>query len=214
MATKIPNRISVLGGSTVYGQGDPIGGGFVARLRAWHEPKDLTLHRVFNLGVGGDAVAEMLQRGPREAVARRTDFILLYPGLNDTRRKGDRTGPPQTSPVQFEATLRSLLVELQRVAPVAMMSAVPPDESRTSPFFGKWFFTRADAELSTATVARVASEFAIPYLPLFERWSGRADLNQMLADGLHCNGEGHQLLFEAVQSFLGEMFTVSADKLT
>jgi len=31
----------------------------------------------------------MLARGPEECRARRPDLIILYPGLNDTRRIGE-----------------------------------------------------------------------------------------------------------------------------
>lgn len=172
------------------------------RLRAWHESQDVQSHRVFNLGVGGDGVLELLDRGPREAAVRRPDLILLYPGLNDTRRIRDAKAPPQTAPEVVEAQLRILLTELKSWAPVAMMSAVPVDESRTSPFWGKWFFTQEDAAQMTQIVSRCAEATGTLYLPLFERWNIRPDMPALLADGLHCNAKGHEMLFNEVRDFL------------
>jgi lysophospholipase L1-like esterase len=102
----IPKRIVVIGGSTVHGQGDPDGGGFVARLRRWHETLIVDSNRVFNLGIGGDGVCEMLARGPGECRVRRPDLIILYPGLNDTRRVGGPDAPPQHSFESIRETLK------------------------------------------------------------------------------------------------------------
>jgi len=60
----IPRRIVVIGGSTVHGQGDPERGGFVSRLRQWHETSNVESNRVFNLGIGGDGVVRCLPEAP------------------------------------------------------------------------------------------------------------------------------------------------------
>jgi lysophospholipase L1-like esterase len=200
----IPKRICVIGGSTVHGQGDPEEGGFVARLRSWHESANPEQHRVFNLGIGGDALKEMLCRGRRECLARRPDLILLYPGLNDTRRLERIDAPLQTSFEDVREQLSKLIEQLRDVAPLVVMSAVPIDESRTSPFRGNWFFRMNDALEMVKTVSAAAITAEIPYIPLFESFEKRDDLHQLLADGLHCNGGGHQIIFQKVQEFLME----------
>ena len=202
----IPNRIVVLGGSTVHGQGDPAGGGFVARLRAWHESARPETNRVFNLGVGGDAVAEMLARGPAEVSARRAELIILYPGLNDIRRVGSKLQPMQTALDVFRQDLQKLIGAIRPIAPLVIMSAIPPDELRTLPFRGKWFFCRNDSAEVAKIVSTIAEELKLPYLPIFEHWQNRPNLNDLLEDGLHCNGQGHQLLFEELRSLLQEHF--------
>lgn len=197
-----------MGGSTVHGQGDPEGGGFVARLKSWHESADPIKNRVYNLGIGGDAVAEMLARSGVEVPARRPELILLYPGLNDTRRTGDRTSPPQTEFSDVRSKLKQLITNLNKMAPVILLSSVPPDETRTSPFRGKWFFRRDDASQMTKIVSALAVECEVTYFPIFERWIELANLNSLLADGLHCNASGHQLLFEELAGFVAQKFVV------
>jgi lysophospholipase L1-like esterase len=202
----IPKRIVVIGGSTVHGQGDPEGGGFVARLRRWHETSSVESHRVFNLGIGGDGVREMLARGPEECRARRPDLIILYPGLNDTRRIGGRGAPQQNSFETIRETLNRLVAQLRSIAQLAVLSAVPIDESRTSPFCDKWYFRMDDAVRMAALVADVCRSTETPHLPLFEAWSNRTDLEELLADGLHLNSFGHELLFREVSALLETLF--------
>ncbi len=202
----IPNRIIVIGGSTVYGQGDPHGGGFVGRLRAWHEGSSPEVNRVFNLGIGGDGVTEMLFRGSAEISARRAELIILYPGLNDTRRIGSKNNPTQTELNYFESTLLNLITTLLTQAPLVLMSPVPIDEQKTCPYRSKWFFTQNDAAEIANIISRLAKELNIPYLPVFETWIRRSNLKNLLEDGLHCNSEGHQLLFGELQALLNETY--------
>jgi lysophospholipase L1-like esterase len=88
----------------------------VARLRRWHETSNVESHRVFNLGIGGDGVREMLARGSEECRARRPDLIILYPGLNDSRRIGEPGAPQQNSFETIRETLNRLVAELRSIA--------------------------------------------------------------------------------------------------
>ena len=81
----LPHRIVAFGASSIHGVGDPEGGGFVGRLRAWHESQH-EKNLVFNLGVPGDMTAGMLTRFIPEVKFRSPDLILFYFGLNDVRR--------------------------------------------------------------------------------------------------------------------------------
>ncbi len=55
-------------------------------------------------------------------------------------------------------------------------------------------------------VAEVCRVTDTPHMPLFETWAGRADLKDLLADGVHLNSAGHELLFQELTSFLCELF--------
>ena len=166
-------------------------------------------NRVFNLGVGGDGVVEMLTRGPEECRARRPDLIVLYPGLNDTRRVGGPEVPPQHSFESVRKTLGTLISELGQISPLVVFSAVPVDESRTSPFWGKWYFRMSDAATMAEVVAEVCRVTDTPHMSLFETWASRADLKDLLADGVHLNSAGHELLFQELTSFLCGLFTAN-----
>jgi lysophospholipase L1-like esterase len=117
--------------------------------------------------------------------------------------------PQQTSFEETNLLLQELFESLQRVAPLIVMSAVPIDESRTSPFLGKWFFRSDDAREMVKIVSDVATKSSVPYIPIYETFVTRNDLNELLADGLHCNVMGHDVLFQAVQKFLETRFIPS-----
>ncbi|WP_438822824.1 hypothetical protein [Planktothrix pseudagardhii] len=54
----LPMRIVALGDSLIYGFGDPVGGGWVERLRRlWMSPNHPG-HALYNLGVRGNGVAK------------------------------------------------------------------------------------------------------------------------------------------------------------
>src|SRR3989344_1664180 len=61
----IPKRIAAIGASYCEGKVDPEGGGFVGRLRSWHESFIQDNH-VFNLGISGDTTSDMLKRLEKE----------------------------------------------------------------------------------------------------------------------------------------------------
>ena len=206
----LPARIVFLGGSTVHGEGDPEHGGFVSHFKAWHETAKPAKHRVFNLGVGGDTVADMLSRGPSECQARRPNLVVLYPGLNDSRRRGSVSEAPATSLDQFTTTLHTLIKALGGISPTLVMSSVPPDESRTNPFRGGYFFSESDAYEITRAIASICSSPETYYFPLFERWCNQQDRKDLLLDGLHCNAQGHRELFKELRLFLTEKFEVNA----
>ena len=87
-----PLKVIALGDSLVYGFGDPVGGGWVERLRRyWMETDD---HILYNLGIRGDRVAQVSERLEQEfryrgEIRNRVpDLILLSVGVNDTTRLG------------------------------------------------------------------------------------------------------------------------------
>lgn len=197
-----PHRVVIIGGSTVYGEGDPAGGGFVGRFRAKFE----TLHernRVFNLGIGGDTVAMIRKRAVSEVQARRAELIICYPGLNDIKRVGSAKSP-HSCLITFQREFKSLLEELVFIAPTIVMTAVPIDELRTQPFREDMFFLETDAEEITGLVKGIASNLEVPVFDIFTNWINRPNRRDLLADGLHCNEQGHSLLADELMFFLSQ----------
>jgi len=108
-----------------------------------------------------------------------------------------------------QIALARLVAELRNIAQLTILSAVPIDESRTSPFWGKWYFRMDDAATMAVLVADECRSTGTPYLPLFETWSGRTDPKALLADGLQLNSFGHESLFQEVSAFLQRLFAQS-----
>ncbi len=58
-----PLKIVALGDSLIYGFGDPLGGGWVERLRRqWMMESETTGHVLYNLGIRGNRVAQVSDR--------------------------------------------------------------------------------------------------------------------------------------------------------
>lgn len=201
---KAPQRIAFVGGSSIYGQGDPSGGGFVGRFRATFEPKS-ELHRVYNLGVGGDTVPMMLARAPLEVRARRADLIFCYPGLNDSRRIGSASAGTLDLK-HFTSNLEALITALSEVAPTVLMTSIPIDEEKTLPYRTDMYFVEADAQTLTEIVRETAQRLRIPCFDIYASLIALPARKTLLADGLHANAEGHSLVAQKLLAFYEEHF--------
>ena len=210
----VPARIVAFGSSSVYGRGDPDGGGFVGRLRRWHEERKSS-NSVYNLGMVGDTAHGMVSRFAGEVSIRKPDLILFYPGINDIRRVGSEDAPMASSAKQFRLDISSILDSALEIAPTIMISSIPMDEARTRPWresgSRKLFFLNEDAINFTDIGRFLCHERKITYFGVFESWSTHFDSATLSADGLHGTPQAHAKLFEELKAFLSNMFREEKD---
>jgi len=201
----MPSRIVAFGSSSVKGRGDPDRGGFVGRLSNWHtalNPSNLT----FNLGLVGDSTSKMVGRLLHEAPNCKPDLVILYPGLNDCRRR-TRSDKPVLTDDEFRKNLSALLEHSSALAPTILVSAFPIDESRTTPWAeSKQFYLLADTTRFTDIGREVCQEAKVCYLPIYETWIKHADFAELSIDGLHGTPEAHELLFNELRELISDMF--------
>jgi lysophospholipase L1-like esterase len=205
-ATTQPLKIIALGDSIIYGFGDPVGGGWVERLRrSWMVPGSLG-HAVYNLGVRGDGVQQVAQRLEHEFRHRGElrnrvpDLIILSCGVNDSARAGKPDGRHLLEFEQYVERFGSLLAQAQSLCPVLVVGMVPVNEAKM-PFLDCLYYTHAD-QFRYKEAARAACEARqIPYLDVFEQWMNRGiawSQAQLLEDGLHPNVPGYEALLDDV----------------
>lgn len=205
----VPLRIVALGDSLVYGYGDPEGGGWVERLRrSWMDPSQPG-HALYNLGIRGDGVNQVLQRLDGEFCNRgelrnkMPDRILLSVGLNDSARLGKPDGRNLTEINAFQAALEALLDKAQQYCPVCFVGMVPTDPAKM-PFLDCLYYTSLD-QYRYKEVTRLACDRRnIPYLDLFDRWLSRGEAwwkPRLSSDGLHPNSLGYEAILQDVQSW-------------
>ncbi len=201
----IPSRIVIFGSSSVQGRGDPEGGGFVGRLRRWHE--GLAEENVtFNLGLSGDTTSRMLVRFEPEVSIRRPGLIVLYPGLNDCRRTAI-TASPALPAQEFHDNISALVARSVSIAPTLFVSAFPVDESRTRPWRSSGlYYLASDATLYSKIGREVCTAAGVIYLPIFEEWSTRADASTLSLDGLHGTPSAHALLASELRDLICAKF--------
>jgi len=199
-----PLKVVALGDSLVYGFGDPIGGGWVERLRrSWMEADD---HILYNLGIRGDRVAQVSERLEQEfryrgEIRNRVpDLILLSVGVNDTPRLGRPDGKSFTDFELFQTQIIGLLEQAQQLCPILFVGMVPVNEEKM-PFLDCLYFNHFDQYRYKEFTKHACQARHIPYLDLFELWQHRGDewvRSHLGDDGLHPNVAGYKALLDDV----------------
>jgi lysophospholipase L1-like esterase len=202
--TPHPLKIVALGDSLVYGYGDPVGGGWVERLRRlWMGSSD---HALYNLGIRGDRVIQVSERLEQEFRLRGEirnrlpDRIFLSVGVNDTARLGRPDGRTYTDLDLFRSQVEHLLDRARSLCPVFYVGMVPVDE-RKMPFLDCFYFNHLDQYRFKEATKQACLEKEIPYLDLFDLWMARGDdwcRSCMMDDGLHPNVKGYQTILQDV----------------
>lgn len=201
----IPKRIVVLGSSSVYGTGDPTGG-FVAKLRTWSEAKN-SQNLVYNLGVWGDTTENMIARLKTELQPRRPQLTILYPGLNDIRRVGSSSADNHLSIRSYETLITEMLTTTSAHSQVLVMSAIPFDEKRTTPYAqSDWYYLIEDAQHYMQVLENTCVRTKVQFLNVFKRWASEKDFAYLAPDGLHPSVIGHERLFSEVRDYLSATY--------
>ena len=198
-------RIVALGDSLVYGYGDPVGGGWVERLRRqWMAQENG--HVLYNLGVRGDRthqVAERLEGEYRyrgELRNRLPDVIMLSVGVNDSARLRRSNGRLFTDFETYQQEIENLLDKAQQLCPVYFVGMVPVDEEKM-PFIDCFYFNHFDQYRYKEITKKACHSRSIPYLDIFDLWLGRGEnycKSRLINDGLHPNVKGYESLYEDI----------------
>lgn len=206
-AVAVPSlKVVALGDSLIYGFGDPVGGGWIERLRRNWMQSSGPDYALYNLGIRGDGVKQVAQRLESEFRQRGElrnrvpDLMILSVGVNDSARLGRSQGRNFTDLARFEAEMIALLEQAQRLCPTLFVGMVPVDEAKMP--FQKCFYYNHGDQFRYKEVTRLACQhFQIPYLDVFSQWLGRGTdwwRSQLSDDGLHPNVSGYQSLLEDV----------------
>ncbi len=199
-------KIIVLGDSLIYGFGDPVGGGWVERLRRQWMSLNHPHHALYNLGIRGNGVAQVAQRLDHEfrhrgeLRNRLPDLIILSVGVNDSPRLGHPTGKSFLELNQFQLQLNHLLDHAQNLCPVLFIGMVPVNEKRM-PFLNCFYYNHADQYQYKETTRQACETRQIPYLDLFDIWLKRGEHwidSHLCNDGLHPNVQGYQALLQDI----------------
>lgn len=201
-----PLKLVVLGDSLIYGFGDPEGGGWVERLRRQWMLPDSPGHVIYNLGVRGDGVKQVLERIEQEFRRRGElknrvpDAIILSVGVNDSARLGRPDGRNFTAFDPFQTELANLLDQAQRLCQVLFVGMVPVNEAKM-PFLDCFYYNHADQYHYKEATRLACLKRQIPYLDVFEIWRSRGTdwcHQHLCEDGLHPNVSGYRALLQDV----------------
>ncbi len=201
-----PLKIIAVGDSIIYGFGDPVGGGWIERLRrSWMIPGSLG-HALYNLGVRGDGVQQVSTRLESEFRLRGElrnrlpDLLILSVGTNDSARLARVDGRNFTDFDLFCDEIDRLLDQAVQLCPVLFVGMVPVDESKM-PFLNCFYYNHAD-QFRYKEATRLACEAKqIPYLDVFSQWQAQGSAwcgDRVTKDGLHPNVVGYEAILDQV----------------
>ncbi|WP_226648850.1 GDSL-type esterase/lipase family protein [Microbulbifer variabilis] len=206
MTRRTPKKIAFIGSSSIYGRGDTELGGFVQRFRFRFEPLN-PKNLVYALGIFGENVVSLTQRVSSELSVRRPHLIGLYPGFNDICRIGGEESENTVALDFFRQSILELLQASRKIAPSFVMTGIPFDERRTTPYRDSdSYFFQKDAQLYSQVVREVALSEGTPVLDFESLWGPLEIIPLLSEDGLHANPVGHQLLCEQTWDYISENY--------
>lgn len=203
----IPRRIVAIGTSAFFGVGDPLHGGFIGRLKQWHESKGDD-NEFYNLGLSrekiGETTNEILERLVPESKVREPQLILLTSGINDIRRHGNPTAPSLTSLEQFETNIHDMIVKTKSVAKDCIFIGTSPIKDKHDRSDN--YLLSEDAKTYALVVKKVCEEENVPYFDLYPLFPEETYEQFVTPDGVHPNEKAHEIIFEKLKEFLLKLY--------
>ena len=211
-------NILIFGDSITYGVLDTKGG-WVARLKEFVDEKILDsignghgeyYRAIYNLGIPGDKIEDLLKRINIEAASRLDEpeynietRMVFAIGTNDSQWLF-KESKPRVTIEQFEKNLNQLIAEARKyVKEIIFVGLLPVDEAKTDPV--PWnqlkSYRNTLVKKYNDVIERVAKKEGIYFIEIFNLFSGK-DYKSLMIDGLHPNNEGHKVMFEVVKDDL------------
>lgn len=200
--------IGIWGASNEWGHFDPMGGGWVNRLRNYCEqfaskdPSNKNYARIYNLGISGDTSTDLLKRFPIEAAARKPNVVIFAIGTNDAQYV-DTEDNPRTPLPQFRNNITTLItLARQYTNTILFKGLLGVDESKTTPiaWYMHHFYTNKRLILYDSVIENMCKKNNVQYIPLRDILSPTD-----FFDGLHPNSHGHEKIFFHIRNFLIEL---------
>lgn len=201
-------RVLIFGDSITQGLFDTKGG-WVNRLAVKYQEAALKnlagdWHEIFNLGVSGDTVQDVIDRVENETKARIWEnnpiAIVVAVGINDSRLISNRVF---TEEYKFQEQCEKLVDIVTRISDQSLfvgLSAV--DEKLTNPWefsTGKEQFLNNRINLFEDCIKQVCEQKNVRFVPIHDMFIGQLGGNHaLLSDGLHPDEAGHALLYEMI----------------
>lgn len=201
-----PLKVVALGDSLVYGYGDPVGGGWIERLRRQWMADHENGHVLYNLGIRGDRVSQVAERLEAEFRYRGElrnqvpDLIILSVGVNDSPRLGRSDGRLFTDFEIFEQQINHLLNRAKQLCPVIFVGMVPVDEEKM-PFLNCFYYNHFEQYRYKEVTKKACENYNVSYLDIFDLWLGRGKdwlRSRLSSDGLHPNVAGYESLLKDI----------------
>lgn len=188
-------NICIFGDSIAWGFYDPIGGGWVTRLKNYYmKCSDVC---VYNLGISGASTETLLRRLETEIKSRNPEIIIFAIGINDSYWVHSKKGYFVTLD-KFKANLRKIYDISSKFSNKIIFIGL---NDITETLLDPWDDNISYKEEATMKYEEVLKNFCkrkkIQFIDTRE-FLDKKDLH----DGLHPNTEGHIKIFNRVRDLL------------
>src|SRR5688572_27012285 len=152
--------------------------------------------RVYNRGISGNRVPDLMARWERDCVALAPDVLGILVGVNDIWHKMD--GRYAGSVADYEQGFAGLLAQTRQALPRTHLVIGEPFALRCGAVTERWFPEFDQRRAAAARVAREVGATFVPFQAIFDRAiSNGSGAEWWAADGVHPTPAGHQLMAEA-----------------
>lgn len=186
------NRIGIWGDSITWGASDQELGGWVNRLRLFLDKNYENAPSVYNVGIGGDKVSDVLRRFGVEYEARKPEAIIIAIGINDSPHDSHPDGTPLGI---FEQKLNELISKVQVIADKLIIVGLTNVDSEHLDAHG---YSNETIKPYSDVVQKVTNQNKLPYVDLW----GLITKDDLKLDGLHPEAVGHEKIFQKVRPVL------------
>jgi len=203
-------NILIFGDSITWGAWDKKGG-WVERLKCDTNEKNVANadydQDIYNLGVSGDSVAELLRRFEFEVRARagEKETILVFAvGLNDSQILKDNI--PRFSLERFRENLGMLSNIGKKISSkIIFVGLTPVDDDKVDPM--PWApeksYKNESVKKFNFELRLFCEKEKIDFIDVYSELI-KKDYKGLLQDGAHPNSKGHKKIYEIVKEFLIE----------
>jgi lysophospholipase L1-like esterase len=210
-------QVFLFGDSITYGMWDTKGG-WAGRLREYLDQRALTNSTpeglnttdyvtCYNCGIPGEMSTGLAARIRSEFESRynqeQENILVIAIGINDTHYnfESDSIG---VSKEEYLQNLKQMLQFAKGYSQkILFVGLTPVDEERCHPLF--WQSQNSYSNELIKEYDQALKDFCqkeeVPLVEIYDRFINM-DYPRLMEDGIHPNGEGHQMMFEAIKDFL------------
>jgi lysophospholipase L1-like esterase len=164
--------------------------------------------QAINLGVDGDTTKKLLNRFNNETRARiwpnQENAFVFAIGINDTMVTNNKN---KSTPMNYALELESLLEQASQYAnKIAFVNSTPVDEPSANvvinPANHECFYNSRTDEFNNV-LQKFCEQNSLPLIDVNSEFKAK-DYKELLADGVHPNSDGHEIIYNAVLPIVQE----------
>jgi acyl-CoA thioesterase-1 len=150
---------------------------------------------LINGSIGGDTSSDAMKRFEKDALSNHPDVCTIAFGMNDQNKSGEN-GCHFVEPNEYEANIRHMIIELQKIEALVILVAPCIPNLR-------WNWASGDTALYSNVLNKLSKEYNIPFADVTSLWKFNLDIGKtpeslLLNDINHPNDYGHSIYADAL----------------